>query len=305
VSQRPVYVAILLGSGLLWGLSQPLGKITVSTGHGQFGLIFWNAVLGAGFMGLALMTTRAAGGFAGLRPTRDRMIFALVVALVGTLIPGTTFYLAISHLPAGVMSINIAPVPLMALPLAVLLGQDRAGPARILGLLLGAAGVLAIALPQGAMPAGVDPFWVAVALVGPLCYAIEGNFVARFGMAGMSPVQALFLSSVTAAVLAGALALATGQFIDPFRSFGAPEWALVAASAINITAYAAYVWLAARAGAVFAAQSSYIVTGSGMIWAMVILGERHSGWLWLALALMLAGVALVQPRETRPLQESL
>lgn len=304
MSQRPVYLAILLGSGLLWGLSQPLGKIAVSTGHGHFGLIFWSAVLGAGFMALALVTSGAAGGFRGLRPTRDRMVFALVVALVGTIIPGTTFYLAISHLPSGVMSINIATVPLIALPIAVALGQDRPGAARILGLLLGAAGVLAIVLPQGALPQGADPFWILVALVGPVCYAIEGNFVARFGMAGMSPVQALFLSSLTAAVLGGGLALATGQFIDPFRGWGAPEWAVVASSAINIVAYAAYVWLAASAGAVFAAQSSYIVTGSGMVWAMVILGERHSGWLWLALFLMLAGVALVQPREARALREA-
>lgn len=32
-------ILLLLGAG--WGLTQPLAKIAVSTGHGHFGLIFW------------------------------------------------------------------------------------------------------------------------------------------------------------------------------------------------------------------------------------------------------------------------
>lgn len=54
-----------------------------------------------------------------------------------------------------------------------------------------------------------------------------------------------------------------------------------------------------RAGAVFAAQASYLVTGSGVPWAMVLPGERFRSGIWLALAVMLAGIALVQPRPTR------
>ncbi len=53
------------------------------------------------------------------------------------------------------------------------------------------------------------------------------------------------------------------------------------------------------AGSVFASQCAYLVTGSGVIWAMVLLGERFQPVVWLALAVMLAGVALVQPRPAR------
>ena len=60
--------------------------------------------------------------------------------------------------------------------------------------------------------------------------------------------------------------------------------------------YAGYVWLAARAGAVFATQVAYVVTGSGVLWAMLLLGERFSGWVWAALVVMLLGLFLVQPR---------
>ena len=53
-----------------------------------------------------------------------------------------------------------------------------------------------------------------------------------------------------------------------------------------------------RAGAVFAAQASYLVTGFGVIWAMLLLGERYSGWVWAAMALMFAGLFMVQPRRS-------
>jgi drug/metabolite transporter (DMT)-like permease len=62
-------------------------------------------------------------------------------------------------------------------------------------------------------------------------------------------------------------------------------------------AYSAYVWLAARAGAVFASQSGYFVTGSGVLWAFLLLGEVFSAWVWAALVVMLLGLTLVQPRD--------
>ena len=51
------------------------------------------------------------------------------------------------------------------------------------------------------------------------------------------------------------------------------------------------------AGAMFAVQVSYLVTGFGVIWAMLILGESYSGWVWAAMAVMFLGMFLVQPRE--------
>jgi drug/metabolite transporter (DMT)-like permease len=38
------------------------------------------------------------------------------------------------------------------------------------------------------------------------------------------------------------------------------------------------------------------VTGFGVLWSILFLGERYSGWLWAALALMLLGLFFVQPR---------
>ena len=44
--------------GAAWGLSIPLTKITVSTGYGQFGLIFWQFVIAAIVLGFVLLVRR-------------------------------------------------------------------------------------------------------------------------------------------------------------------------------------------------------------------------------------------------------
>jgi drug/metabolite transporter (DMT)-like permease len=281
-------VVVLITLGVGWGSTQSLGKMATATGHQPFGLIFWQLVVGA----LALGAVSAVRG-KGMVFTRRAFAFYGVVAVIGTLIPNATFYASVVHLPAGIMSILISTVPFLAFPMALALGLDRFSPGRLAGLALGLVGVALIASPGGG--GVVSPGWLLVAMVGPLFYAIEANYVARGGTAGMDAVQAMFGVSVVGAVLAAPIAWGTGQWV-PLFPLSQAEWALVASSIVHALVYASYVWLASKAGSVFASQTAYLVTGSGVLWAMLLLGERFSPLVWVALVVMLAGVALVQPR---------
>ncbi len=73
----------------------------------------------------------------------------------------------------------------------------------------------------------------------------------------------------------------------------------MASSAIHTLRYAAYVWLAAKAGAVFATQTSYVVTLSGELWAILLLDEQFSAWVWAAMAVMQVGLFLVRPHQRK------
>lgn len=304
MSRRFLFLAVLLACGLSWGSTQVLGKIAVSTGHQHFGLIFWQMAIGAAFLGIITLIQRKP-----VPLTRATLGFSVVIAVIGTIIPNSTFYYAVAHLPAGIMSIVISTVPLLSFPIALMIGMDRFSAARLVGLLCGLGGVALIALPQASLPEPGMAAFIPFALIGPLFYACESNLVAKIGTAGMDAFQAMFLTSVVGAALTLPLALGSGQFINPLSSFGPPELALIASSIVHALAYSGYLWLASRAGAVFAAQTGYIVTGTGVIWAMLVLDETYSGWVWAALALMMVGLTLVQPRDTKspafPLKEPL
>ncbi len=286
------FTAILLAIGTGWGLTQPLAKIAVSEGYQPLGLIFWQMAIGAAF----LFVLRLLAGKSVALP-RDKLRFFLLIAALGTLIPNSFSYRAAAELPSGVMSIVISLVPIAAFPIALLLRVDAFSWPRLAGLLAGLGGVVILSEPE-ALPDPAMAFWLPIAALAPICYALEGNVVARWGMHGLGAGHVLYGACVVGAVLALPLALASGQFIDPRTEWNAPEYALVLSSIIHACVYTAYVWLVSRAGSVFAAQVSYIVTGTGVVWAMLLLSERYSLWVWAALALILTGMALVRPRQT-------
>ncbi len=280
---------VLLGTG--WGLTQPLTKITVMSGYQPLGLIFWQMLIGTVLLGA--WRWREIGRL----PVSPKTLGVwLMIAVIGTLIPNTASYRAAFHLPSGIMSIVIASIPMMAFPIALALGTDRFSPRRLLGLLLGLAGVAFIALPEASLPERAMIAFLPLALVAPFCYACEGNILAKWGTAGLDAVQVLFGASAIGTLIALPLALGSGQFFVPSAPFILADGTMVLSSVIHVLVYTGYVWLVGRAGAVFAGQVSYLVTGSGVLWAMLLLGESYSLWVWLALLCMGLGLMFVQPR---------
>jgi len=289
-ARAPLYLLLLaLGAG--WGVTVPLAKIALEGGFRQIGMIFWSALLGVLVLG-AVTLLRGKG----LPLGRAQLWRYVAVALLGTVLPNAASFTATAHLPAGVVAILISMVPMFAFPMALALGIDGFGLGRISGLCLGLAAVALISGPDAALPAGATLAFVPVALIGPVLYAMEGNMVARWGMAGLDPIQLLFGACLVSVALTGPMALALGQMAVPDPREGSAGLSVIAMGLINSVVYAGYVWLVGRAGAVFAAQVAYTVTGGGVLWSMALLGEVYSPWVWAALGLMLAGLFLVQPR---------
>ncbi|WP_292287555.1 DMT family transporter [Marivita sp.] len=288
---RAVPLLVLVLSGAAWGATQPLAKTAVSEGYRHFGILFWQL----GLSGAALWLLCALRG-KGLPMSRRDLALYLVLALIGSVLSGISSYSAAVHLPSGVLSILLSSVPMLAFPIALCLGLERFCRRRLAGLSLGFAGICLLILPEASLPASVPTLWVFVALISSLFYALESNVVARWGLGDLDAVQALCGASLLGSVISLPLAVASGQFIDPRGPWGAPDHAIMAAALLHAGAYTGYVWLVGRAGPVFTVQVAYFVTLFGVTWAMVFLGESYSRWFWAALALMLAGVVLVQPR---------
>lgn len=310
VAARLLPFAVLIGLGAAWGLATPMSKIMVTAGYRDVGIVFWQAVIDL----VVLLPVLAR--FGGLPRHRAAWFLYLFVAIFGSILPGVASTTAARFLPSGVVSLCISLVPLFALPLALMLGTDRASPARLLGLASGLIGVAMILWPGslGAQAGGPGlGLAVGLALIAPLSYAVEGNGVARLaqppqGANVLAPgllgaAQMVAGASLISALVSGPLALARGVFLWPLdlpqATGGAAlaPLALVGSALISLAAYVGYLWLIGRAGAVFAAQVSYLVTGFGVYWAMVLLGERFAPGFWGAMAVIFCGLILVQPRN--------
>ena len=286
------YAAVLGVLAAGWGFTMPMTKLAVSTGFQHFGLIFWQMTIGA-----AVMTPIALLRRTPLPLGRSHLRVYLIIALIGSLLPNTASYQAAVHLPSGILSILLSMIPIWAFPIALGLGLDRFEWRRFGGLVVGLGAVLLLVLPGAELSGGIPAFWVMVALISGLFYAFEGNYVAKWGTAGLDPIQVLWGASIIGAILSFPVAILSGQWIDPRPPYEVAVYAHIASSTIHVLVYAGYVWLVGRAGPVFAVQISYFVTLFGVFWASLILGEGYSVLVWVSLGLMLVGMTLVQPRR--------
>ena len=87
------------------------------------------------------------------------------------------------------------------------------------------------------------------------------------------------------------------RFVSDETGLETVEWAIVGMATISVTAYSMFIYLIAHAGPVFASQTAYVVTFSGVFWGMVIFDEQHSVWIWASLVVMLVALMLVTPRN--------
>lgn len=291
--RRAALVGLLLLVGLGWGGAITATRVATSTGHHPFGLIFWQLSVAVALLGAI---TLLRGG----RPRTDRaaLVFYGWVALLGTLAPNFASITGTTHLPAGVVAIVMAVAPMTSLALAALLRVERPEPLRVLGIALGMAGVAMIARPEAALPRPESwPFVLVVALAA-LCYGVESIYVKLRQPQGMDPMAALFgASTLGLLALVPVVALVPGVWVPLPGPWGAAEQAVLVNGLLHVGAYWGYLRLIGQGGPVFAATVSYAVTFSAILLGMTLLGERHSGWIWAALAVMIAGMALVQPRR--------
>ncbi|WP_299190650.1 DMT family transporter [uncultured Litoreibacter sp.] len=284
-------MAFLLVLGAAWGVTQPLTKIAVSEDYRQFGLIFWQVSISTVILGVICAVRKTA------LPLGVRHIWAyVVIALIGTVLPNGASYQAMVHLPAGIVSILLSLIPMIAFPMALALGNEHFRLRRLIGLTLGLIAVLLITLPEASLPERAMLAVIPLALVAPCLYAFEGNYVARWGTAGLDPFQVMFGASIVGVFVTLPLAIWKGQFLVLQIPMGAPDVAILVSSVVHALTYTGYVWLIGRAGAVFAVQVSYPVTAFGLLWSMLLLGERYSVWVWAAFVVMIVGLTLVQPR---------
>ncbi len=292
--KRPTWTSwlLLLFVGGTWGITFSLAKLVTEAGAHPLGVSWWQAVIGGG-----LVWAYSAWRKALLPFTKAHAVFYVVCGALGTAVPSTMFFYAAPHIPAGVISITIAIVPMLTLGLAVSLGLERIEVIRLLGIVLGIIAVLMIVGPETSLPDRSMTTWVLVCVAGSACYAIENLWISLRRPQGSDAFGILTGMLVMAALLLTPVVLATDSFVSLAKPWGMTEFNIAAMAVVNAASYGLFIHMVTTAGPVFASQTAYLVTLSGVFWGMVIFDEQHSLWIWGALMVMMAGLTLVKPKD--------
>ena len=284
---------ILIILGLGWGLSFTLGKIAITAGGTPIGLTFWQSL----FSGLILL---AYVFFRHGKIIIPKIMFLpiVIITFLSVVIPNIIFYACVEHLDAGVLSISVSIIPLFTYLIALGLRMDKFKVRRVIGLITGFCALLILILPENSLPDKRDIPWVLLALNCALCYALENIYIDRLALQNFGPIRLVCAVSFVSAIITFLLSLVMDQFfiLQPTNLY--LFISTLGLGFISATAYSIFIYLIGRAGSVFSSQVGYLVTFFGVVWGIIILGESHSVFVWLSLAMIMLGIFLVQPKQT-------
>mgnify|MGYP003324546498 FL=1 len=283
---------ILIILGLGWGLSFTLGKIAITAGGTPIGLTFWQSL----FSGLILL---AYVFFRHGKVIIPKIMFLpiVIITFLSVVIPNIIFYACVEHLDAGVLSISVSVIPLFTYLIALGLRMDKFKVRRVLGLITGFCALLILILPENSLPDKKDIPWVLLALNCALCYALENIYIDRLALQNFGPIRLVCAVSFVSAIITFLLSLVMNQFfiLQPTNLY--LFISTLGLGFISATAYSIFIYLIGRAGSVFSSQVGYLVTFFGVVWGIIILGESHSVFVWISLAMIMMGIFLVQPKQ--------
>jgi drug/metabolite transporter (DMT)-like permease len=280
------YVWMLSFLAAVWGASYLFIKVAVDELE-PTAMTFFRLALAAALLVPFLLAQ--LGARRGLEELRRAWRPGLALGVVNAALPFTLIAWGEKHIDSGVAAIANSTVPLFVVLLAMRFRpSERATGARLVGVLIGFAGVAVLA---GGQPEGG---WWAVAgtlavVVASLSYAI-GQL---YGQARTAETRGPVLA--TAAVLAGTLVLLPFAIVQlPARVPSGEAVASVAALSILGTALAQLVLfrMLRLHGSARTSLVTYLLPVTALFYGAVLLDEPVTAAVLVGLALILLGVAL-------------
>ncbi|MBZ8135484.1 EamA family transporter [Afifella sp. IM 167] len=281
---------LLLVLSLLWGASFLFMRIA-----GEEIPVFTLVLARVGIAAVALHAVILATG--RRYPTSLRIwARALLMGALNNAIPFSLIIFAVVRVGAGAASILNATTPIFALIVAHFLTQDeKMTPRRLAGVVLGFFGVAAMIGPAALRGVSGELLATLAMLAATTSYAFAA--VVGKGFRAVDPVvtSALQLTASTLLIAPFAL-LAEAPFAAAMPSLAAISATLAFALFSTALAYVLYFRILARAGGTNVILVTLLVPVSAIALAALVLGERLSGAEFAGMALIGAGLVVMDGR---------
>lgn len=269
----------------LWGAS----FLFMRLGAHEFGPIAL-AFVRVGLATVLLIPLLASRG--GLADLRTHWKAMLLVGALNSAIPFALFSFAALYVTAGLSSIVNATTPLWTAVVAFVWLRQGLTKLRVLGLLIGFAGVAFLAWDKASFKPDGDHsgLWAVLACAtATLCYGIAANATKRY-LAGVAPLAVATGSQAAAALLL----VLPAAWLWPTAMPSGTAWSSALALALLCTAlaYIMYFRLMSRVGPTNAVSVTFLIPLFAILWGAVFLQEAVTMQMVMGGAIVLVGIAL-------------
>jgi drug/metabolite transporter (DMT)-like permease len=280
--------------GLGFGVSFTLNKLATTNDVPFIPYVFWQSA------GAALILTVIARAWRQLPAvTGAHLRIYGVMALLNVAIPYTVLAYVAPKLPAGLLPIGLALVPGVIYLMALALRLERFGLLRFGGICLGLVGVLVILLPKASLPEPGMAGWLALSLVATLAFSLRAVLVPLMRPPATTSLSLACGLLVAATRIMLVIMAASGEWWAFEGEFGIGQGAVIAGMFNNALILVLIFAIIRLSGPVFFGGVNYISMLVGVALGIIVFDERNSIWVWLAIALVLAGLYLVNRGKAR------
>lgn len=286
-------VLLLLVCGGSAGLMPSLSRMSIQMGAKPIGMAVWVDLFAAVICIVLMMWRRRLP-----RLSRSDWAFFVAWAFVVGILQHLTIFVLAGHVEATFLTLVLALEGLLVFVFAAITRAEKVSLRRILGLLIGLAGV-GFSLSQRMNGEGVEAnFWLILALFAPLAFAFETIAVAAKRPEHVNPIAAVGIMFSISTVFALLLATATGTFISPAELASPLGPVIVGIACVTVVVNVTFFWLLKLGGGVFTSQKAYVTAVAGVLWGILLLNETMSLMAWLAIGLVLIGMYLVDSKAS-------
>jgi len=227
-----------------------------------------------------------SGHWPVLRQHAGKILF---IGVLSSGLPFVLFSYAVMSISTGLSAILNATTPLFGALIAWWWLHDRPDRSRILGLVIGFAGVVLLASGKASFKPGGSGWAVLACLAATLCYGIAANFTKRH-LSGVHP-----LATATGSQIGATLALAIPTAIYwPSHNPGLTPWLSLVVLGVmcSALAYILYFRLIAHLGPARAVTVTFLIPVFAVFFGTVFLGEALTGWMLMCGGVIVIGTAL-------------
>ncbi|MCK0137736.1 DMT family transporter [Aliiroseovarius sp. F47248L] len=273
--------------GLIWGATFMVVSIALE-GYGPVTVATARTTLGA----VALLAAMIATGRSFPRWNRTLWSYIFWIGLLSTALPFVLLSWGQQFVPSAFAGLSMAAIPLMVLPLAHFFSDEPLNSRKFIGVSLGFCGALVLIGPGLAqLGQGAEPLAQLACIGAALCYSIASIFTRR--CPPVDPVTLAALTLVVGSVVLLPIMLATEGV--PGWSGSRSGFAIIALGLVP-TALATLlrVSIIRSAGSVFMTLVNYQVPVWSMVFGAWVLAEALPLRFFVALAMILTGLAVSQ-----------
>ena len=285
----------VIAIGVIWGLTPSLGRLAASEGANALGIVAWtNPILSVVFLSIAAKNRNLPA------LNLANVAFFIAWALIAGVLQRVVTFTASAHVEAAIISLVLTLQGFMVFAFSAATEMEFASPRRLLGLFVGLSGVALVLIARIGGENNIQIFWLLFALLIPLLLAIEVLVMAGKRPSGLDDVAAIGMMMLFSSIIVVPWAYSSGQIITlQILSPGKLEFTVLGLIGISFSSYLMAFYVIRTAGAVFYSQTAYTMTIAGVLWGVLILNEQLTPLAWLAFAVIVFGMYLVEPNKDK------